>query len=479
MSSQRSVRAMALSAAAVFAVGLPLFAMAAAHSEGFLCRGDGAAYFMMARSLVVDHDTDLTDEYRELDARLPPGSLVMMAVRLSAREVPGSDRIYLPWPIGTGLLMSPFYALGYGVELAVARLSGRAADSYGAIPQIAFGLGSLVYGLLGFWASFFTWRRLAGPGAAAWSAAALALGGPLLYYVFLHPSMSHAVSFGLLACFVLLWWRHWSHAAAGWPWLLWLLFGLLVLVRYQNVVFVLLPLSLLVREPLRRSRRLLLGTAGVGALASFAPLSLQLAELARTGQLDAAAGGAATAAGGGVILGGNELSLGSPHFWDVLFSCLHGAFYWTPVLALGVAGLLWAARQASWARVLAVVFFADVYLIGCLARGSNWAGDNAFGMRYLGDSAALLAPGMALLLARAGSARAGRLLARAGLSLLIAGNALLALAFALRTIPHDQCVTYPRMAAGIAGAITTLAAPAAHPRAVPLGRPAVPPVPPP
>jgi hypothetical protein len=446
--------AMALSAVAALLLALPVFVVVAAHSEGCVFRGDGTAYFMMARSLVVDHDTDLTDEYHQLDARLPADSPVMMAVRLSVKRVPGRDRIYLPWPVGAGLVMAPFYAAGYAAELAAAHLGGRAPDSYGAIPQLAFGAGTVAYALLGFWASFFTCRRLAGAAPAAWSAGALVLGGPLLYYVFLHPSMSHPASFGLLALFVLLWWRRWDGEAAGPPWALWLLYGLLVVVRYQNVIFGLLPLALALREARRDARRggaAAWAATGTGALACLAPLGLQLVELARTGQL-----GGHGAAGGRLAFGGNELSAASPHFWEVLFSCQHGAFYWTPVIGLGFAALLWCARRASWARVFTAVFLADVYLIGCLVSG-NWAGDHAFGMRYLGDSAALLAPALAIALSHAGRDRVGRLASRAVLALLVAGNALLASAFALRTVAHDSCVTYPQMARGIAAALSKLA----------------------
>ncbi len=286
-------RAVLLSVALALAAGALVFPALIAHTGGYLFRGDGAAYFMMARSLVVDGDADLTDEYAQLDSRLPPGSDVLMAVRFSARRVPASDRIVLPWPIGGGLVMAPFYAAGYAAELVSARLEGRAPDSYGLLPQVFYGAGALAYGLLGFWATYLGCRRVAGPAAAALSSLAMVLASPALFYILFHPTMSHAASFGLAALLLLMWWRRWQAGAAAGELRLaapCLLLGLMVLVRYQNAVFAVLPLSLLVRAARRSGRSRgswpgILRAAAAGALAGLAPVALQIAHLLGSGEL--------------------------------------------------------------------------------------------------------------------------------------------------------------------------------------------------
>jgi hypothetical protein len=460
--------AVLLSVALALAAGALVFPALVRHTGGYLFRGDGAAYFMMARSLVVDGDTDLTDEYAQLDARLPPGSDVLMAVRFSARRVPASGRTVLPWPIGGGLAMAPFYAAGYAAELASARLAGRPPDSNGLQPQLFYGACALAYGLLGFWATFLLCRRLADPAAAALAALAMVLASPALFYLLFHPTMSHAASFGLAALLALLWWRRWE---AGELRLvpLCLLLGLMVLVRYQNAVFALLPLSLFWKAA-RSSRlpwRSLLRAAAAGALAGLAPLALQAAHLARSGEL--AAVPAMWRARGGLTQSENGFDLASPNFLRVLVSCQHGAFYWTPVMALGFAALLWAAVRAPWARVLAALFLADAFVVGCLGGDTNWSGDHAFGMRYLTESAPLLAAGLAALIARRPApepapGRTAVTLRHAGwgaaLGLLIAGNGLLVLAFATSQIDHERCVTYGEMAAGVSRALAQRPPPA-------------------
>lgn len=102
---------------------------------------------MYARSLTLDLDTDLTDEYQQLDTRYPETSgidpSVMGSVRSNAQRNPETGRIYLSWPPGGGSVMVPFYALGYGIELMTSRLIGRPADYYCLIPQYLFAIGSL------------------------------------------------------------------------------------------------------------------------------------------------------------------------------------------------------------------------------------------------------------------------------------------------------------------------------------------------
>jgi hypothetical protein len=482
-------RAVVLSALLGFGIAVAVLPVVVARTGGWVLRNDGAAYFLYARALVIEGSTDPTDGYRQLDARFPrdpEGPLA--ALRETALRVPGTGRLALPWPVGAGVLMAPFYAAGWGAERLAASWSGRAPDSFGPIPQLGYGIGAVVYGLLGFWASFLAAARVAAPGAAAAAVLALVFAGPAVFYVFLHPTMAHAPSLGLAALLVLLWWRLWDAGEAGMAALAGLaaLLGLLVLVRYQNVVFGVLPAALWARLASRgqwRSPARAAAAVLAAALAYAAPLAVELAHLESTGEIrwvQLAAGkaamapiswqapgkaampaptawdpaGAALGPGGvpHVVLSQNRLDWRSPHFLDVLLSCQHGAFYWTPVLGLGAAALAVQALRHGWARALVAVLLASVYLAGCLVGRTNWSGDNAFGMRYLTESVPLLAPALAMWIGLAARPAARRAWAVA-LALLVVGNGLLILAFARRTISHNLCVTYPQMAAGIVRAL--------------------------
>ncbi len=454
-----------LSFVAVLVAGTACFGVVIHLTPGYLFRNDGTGYFLLAQSMVLDLDTEVTDDYLALDARVPPESPAMSGLRVW-RE-PNPERVVLPWPIGSGLVMAPFYAAGYGLERVVAVIAGREADPYGLLPQVFYGLGSLFYGWLGFWATFLCCRRLVSSRLAMIAAAAAMLAGPAVFYIFFNPTMAHASSLGLAALFVALWSRGWEEVAASYRLAagLGLLLGLLIIVRYQNAVFGLLLLGLLWRLSRRASLKAALRAGAVASVVCLVPLLVQVAHLA------AVEGGSEDWRSGEVlILGRNPIDLSSPFLFEALFSCRHGAVYWSPVVGLSGFGLLWVAGRVGWARMLFIVLLVDVYLIGCL-RGppqlmeslaappspveTHWSGGHAFGMRYLTECAPLLALGLAILLRQAGTGFRRKALV-AILSLLVAWNGLLLLAYGSGEISRVGCVTYPEMASGAMRALGRL-----------------------
>ncbi len=445
---------------AVLVAGTACFAVVIHWTPGYLFRNDGTGYFLLAQSMVLDLDTEVTDDYLALDARVPPGSPAMSGLR-TWRE-PNPERVVLPWPIGSGLVMAPFYAAGYCLELLAAAIRGRQADPYGLLPQVFYGFGSLFYGWLAFWATFLCCRRLVGSGMSAIAAAAPMFAGPAVFYVFFNPTMAHASSLGLAALFLYFWSGCWTGETASSTsfGVLGLLLGLLVTVRYQNAIFGLLLVALIWRLLRRRSAMAALRAAGVASVACLPPLLLQVAHLAVVG------GSEDWHSEGGLMLGRNPIDLSSPFFFETLFSCRHGAVYWAPVAGLGIFGLLWVAGRFGWARILVLVLLANVYLIGCLrgplevmespaappsAVESHWSGGHAFGMRYLTESAPLLALGLAVLLKQAGTIRRRALIAVLGL--LVAWNGLLLLAYGSGEISRVGCVTYSEMVSGAGRAL--------------------------
>lgn len=424
---------------------------------GTLVKTDGLAYFLYARSAVIDFDTDITNEFETLDALLPADAddedNMMVALRKHGKRHPETGRIVVPWPVGSGLVMVPFYAVGWGVEWTVAQLSGRPADSYGLIPQFFYGFGSLTYGLLGFWATLMLCRRALrgapGDGASPWLATAgLIFAGSPVFYIFISPSMSHATSFGFVALLALLWWRRWDGEAEGIA-VLGALLGLLMTVRYQNTMFCPLLVALVLRRAWQHSWVVALRDAVVGIAALLVPVAVQVVHYFHQ---HGTSGYGTNVGQGSFKLEQNEVSLVSHHFFDVLFSCLHGLVYWTPVVGIALVALLWASRKHPWARVFLATVFLHIYLIGALADGT--AG-HAFGMRYLIETTPLLAGALALLIER--SRR--HLTLRpwlALLTLLLIINGLLILAFGVGTISGTDCVTHGDMLRGIAAACSRL-----------------------
>ena len=137
------------------------------------------------------------------------------------------------------------------------------------------------------------------------------------------------------------------------------------------------------------------------------------------------------------MVGNYPIHLKSPFFFDVLFSCRHGAFHWAPILALGTIGLVWAARRESWALVLLAVLALQVYLIGGIGIADpsgrpvtfdpsnwndHWKGGTSFGMRYLTECTPIFAAGLVVLF-NISRSEAAMVLWRVGLAGLVLWNA--------------------------------------------------------
>lgn len=458
----------ALSAALVLAVGLAAFRVTLWSAGGSLVWSDGVAYFLTARSLVIDGNSDIGNEIADLEARPAGTSLagtqLLDSLRTNMRR-DASGRAYTPWPVGAGALMTPFYAAGWAAERLVAEREGRMPDSYGLLPQYFFGIGSLAWGLIGFWAAFFACRRIVPAGPASIGALGAVLAGPAVFYMFGHPSMAHALSFGLAGLATLSWLRQWQEGAGVVRFaLLCLLVGLLAAVRLQSLLFALLPASLLLRAAWRSGFFAALRLALAGALTGAAGLAMQIAHARLYGPPQTGI----TLTGAVVMIGTYPFHLGSPYFLDVLLSCRHGAFHWAPILGIASLGLAVAAWREGWARVLLLAVLAQVWLIGALGIASfdrvvpdfsgdwntHWQGGTSFGMRYLTECTPMFALGLAWLASRGWPRRAR--LWQAGTLALAGWNGLLMLAYGLGTVSRSYCVTYPQMLQGVSEALGRL-----------------------
>ena len=103
---------------------------------------------------------------------------------------------------------------------------------------------SAIIGFIGLTISYQVIRRVYYSGPALIAVMAVWLASPLLAYMYVVPSMPHAVVFGVAAAFLAFWW-----IAPTWDgllgWFVWgLAGGLLALVRWQEVVWSVLPLAL-------------------------------------------------------------------------------------------------------------------------------------------------------------------------------------------------------------------------------------------
>ena len=388
---------------------------------------DGVDHFVYLRSVMEDGDLDLANDYARLS---PRGGSVEPPTPLG--------RTANVHPVGPALLWAPFYVLA---EL-VCLVTGRPTDGFGYPYRTAAGLASILYGWLGLVVLQRVAAERVGRGAALAASLATLLATFLWFYLAFAPTMAHAPEFLAAALFVACWLkptpRSWKLAA-----LLGATCGLAALLRWSSVLVALLPVvSDLPRLGRREEWPRIAREAAVAATFALLVFSPQmLAWKLLYGEWLTIPQGTAFVSGG-------------PAWAGVLFSPRHGLFSWSPVLYLGVLGLLvgWWRRDA-WRLLAAVVFFLALTRVN--AGTADWWGGAAFGGRRFDATLPLFGLGLAFFAAwGARVARRRPLLLPAGLlAAFVLWNLALAEQFRSGAWDYSEPVAFEDMAGGVAAAV--------------------------
>lgn len=325
-------------------------------------------YYSWLRSAVLDGDLNTANEYEHFGYGWIAGTTATGY----------KDN---PWAIGSAILWSPFFLMAH----AIVQGNGYEPGYFTAIS-----LASMIYAFAGLIFLYRLAKELLGSRPSLLATVVTWFASPLVFYMYMHPSMAHANDAFVNALFVYTWYQTRTERTV-WGWLiLGAAVGLAALVRTQNLLLAVVPLLELVATLARNRRGWLTPVAGglafgIGLLVAFLP---QMCVWRRV-------------YGSWVVFNpywtstGNTWNPASPHFFDVLFSTNHGLFVWTPALLVGVVGLFFLAqRDRGLAFLLAVGFILQVYVVG---GWSAWAGGAAFGQRFLVNNTPTYLLGMAAL----------------------------------------------------------------------------------
>jgi len=330
------------------------------RAYGRMIFGDAAHHFVQLRSLAYDYDLDFWNDqillYHAGDPQNPPQQLLTPT---------GHVRNYTP--IGPAIVWAPLYFVVSGLlTLAAAVGFGAPPNGFDPLLQAVPGITGVMAATAGTWLSWRFATRLTDRPSATAGALGVWLGGQALYYSLVSPSYSHAISMLASALFF----THWLHARDRWTWraaaAAGALAGLAALIRWQDAIFLVVPVVECLRAPTTwRDRATGLVAVGAAALLVFSP---QIAAWQ--------------------VLYGRPFTLPQgPGFMQwlapspiaVLLSDKHGLFSWSPVLVLAIAGLVTIARRnRSLFLPLGLVVIASWYVNACAA--DWWAGE-AFGAR--------------------------------------------------------------------------------------------------
>ena len=390
-------------------------------SHRFRITSDGLDHYVYLRSLWIDRDLDLANDYLAVQPGWEPAE----------PETP-LGRTANVHPIGPAIVWAPFYALAE----VLSAVSGRERDGLGPLYKNAVSLASVLYGWMGLVLVYRSGSPRFGRGAALLASLGLGFGTFLYWYIAFAPTMAHAPAFAAAALFVWLWLRE-EPTGIRRAVLLGAACGLAALMRPPNVLLALLPLSdVLPRLRRRQAWPGLLaqaGAFGVAVALVFAPQMVVWWRLY----------------GSPLTIPQGEAFLGNvPAIAGVLFSPRHGLLSWSPLLYLGALGLVaWLFREpmraaAAWAFLLA--------LTRLNAGVADWWGGAAFGARRFDAALPLLGLGLALALDRLAEAARRRPMAVASavLAVFVAWNLLLARQYRSGVWDYSEPVSFEDMGRG-------------------------------
>lgn len=403
--------------------------LAALMSHTAWITSDGIDHYVYLRSLWVDRDLELGNDYRIVS----PG-----------HEAPEATtplgRVGNPHPIGPALIWAPFFAIAD----AWTRLSGQPPDGWNRSYKMAVAIASLVYGWLGLVGLYRTAARLTDRGSALLATLGIAFATFLTFYLVYAPTMAHAAAFGAASLVVWLWLRP-TPTGARRALALGAACGLAALVRWQAgllFIVVLVDAWTRVRGGERRAAALRnLGLATLAAAVVFFPQMLVWRLLYGSWL---------------TVPQGASFLAGTPAWGGVLFSPRHGLFSWSPFLYVGAVGAaLWLRKQPLQAAAAILVFLLCTRLN---AGTGDWWGGSAFGARRFDVVLPFFGLGVAFALAALGRLMARRpgLAAASIVGAAALWNLLLAAQYRSGAWDYAGPVAFEEMGRGAASAIDRL-----------------------
>ena len=351
------------------------------YSVGKFDPGDDAGYYAYLRSGFIDGDFDFFDEkrYWHFD------------------EVTETGYVANYWPMGAALFWSPFFLAGHGLASFYNAMDYPVPlDGHSFPYQALTFLGSSIEGFAALFLCYALTRRLYSARAALAASAFAFMATCLPYFVFVRNRMSHSTD--VLASLIFLYFYLKYRESKSKPWSFFVLWGaiggLLILVRYINVFYLIIPLWLIVetaldKEAFRKKKLIVFGKFFAGGIALVVVFSPQLAAWNSLH-------GVLSSLNPHTVVVKFSLFSVLDSYKDFLFGGNQGLFFFEPIWALGLVGLVFIfIRDRSFAGPCLAASF--LFTVAPVVVGH----DGSFGQRYLLPALPLLAIGLAELFERA------------------------------------------------------------------------------
>ena len=388
---------------------------------------DGGGNYAYLMSLLQDGDLDFHNEYSAL-GELGKTPTHMLSLPYSQMTGRWSNQ----WGFGAALFWSP---VAIAVHL-VSSLSSNPVDllSYRYAWAVAF--STAAWTSLGLLLLLQRLRRDSDLPASVNATTAILLSTPLIFYGWLHGSMSHGVSFFLAVVFMLQFERAVDSSGARQIFVLGLVGGLMFVTRYQDLVWVAAGGAVAIWNIAgikKTLRTLAWGTAWYG-------LGVMLILVPQLGIWNYLYG--SWFSGPTPHYGYEEGSLQStPKFLlSVLFSERGGFLSWHPILLLGLVGLVVGRKsfdKSLWAAAILGIIL-QIYLI---SSWPGWWGGASFGNRFFISSYPWIALGIAASFSFI-QRRTRRWVPTVAVMLLSAWNGGLLIQYGTQMVPRSDAVSW-------------------------------------
>jgi hypothetical protein len=357
--------------------------------------GDGVGYYAYARALLIQHNLRFEEDWRHANRKF------------SFERVPGEEQLrpdqftatgYVDnrFTVGPAMLWSPFLIVAHILVMAWDWFGGHVpADGFSEPYLLAMAIGTAVCGFLGLLLSFSLAKKYVQDRWAFLATVGIWLASSLPVYMYFNPSWSHAQSAFAVALF-LWYWDRTRDKRAPLQWLaLGAIAGLMIDVYLPNGVFLLVPMIESVLSHWARwkerdavlQKRLFLGEAvflfsiWVTLLPTFITRKVIFGGFFRMGAYTSL-----------------PWNWTAPHWRQVLFSSDHGAFSWTPILALAIIGLFLTSRTTRITAMYLAAGAAAFYYV--ISSYPFWDGMASFGNRFLISLTPIFTFGLAMFFER-------------------------------------------------------------------------------
>lgn len=343
-----------------------------------ITKPDGVGYYVYLPSLRLDGDLLFFNEWDRF-GMIDRGLILH-------KEITATEHLGNHWTIGSALYWMPSFLFAEVLRTIVA--PGSFPPDGVSLPyNVAVGFATAVSGLLTLLIGFRLARTSVDAFPAVLATVGLWFGSPLIFYSVRNPILAHAPSSFACALVVLLSIRLRTERALSDWFAAGLAAGFAFAVRPQNGTFLLVPLLIAVK-----SDRPLVQRIGL-LLAGFATAALPQVVVSTV--LYGTPYGFLTGGGAAKPFAAFERIW----VWEPILSWYHGLLPWSPIIALGLAGLFVLWRSDRPLAAAGLYAFASQWFVNATLERSFW-GAHAFGQRRFDNCAIFFLLGAAVLLSR-------------------------------------------------------------------------------